>query len=72
MNNDTYEDIDNNSRFVKTITPDYSLNNDPEDEDLSDCNLDGFHFIVPTAIEENDMGYHIAEKKGHKFELRTN
>lgn len=75
--NDLYDEeleaiVDNNDKFRDfSIYPDFSLNDDPEDEDISDCNLlkYGFH-IITTEIDEEEPTS-LVEEKGHKFTLKT-
>lgn len=67
--------IDNNSRFMDfSVSPDYSLNDDPEDEDISDCNIlsHGFHIVQPLLAEDEVDINDIIEKPGHRFILKTN
>jgi len=66
--------LDNNSRFIEfDITPDFSLNEDPEDEDISDCNIlsHGFHIIQPLITEDEVDIKEVIEKPGHRFTLKT-
>lgn len=64
---------DNTLRFSNYIVqPDFEEREDPEDEDLSDCNLlsNGMRIIGP-EIEGEELGMDLIETKPGRFELRT-